>query len=82
MEGDIALVLERDLTHAKHGFVDILRASADALAAIEVWIAASRTGPSASSTRSPTTRPARASSQSLKAAIIGSGNIGTHMKHA
>lgn len=36
LEAEIALVLERDLTHEKHTFVDILRASAYALAAIEV----------------------------------------------
>jgi 2-keto-4-pentenoate hydratase len=36
VEAEIALVLERDLTHDKHTFVDILRASAYALAAIEV----------------------------------------------
>jgi 2-keto-4-pentenoate hydratase len=36
VEAEIALVLERDLTHEKHTFVDILRASAYALAAIEV----------------------------------------------
>ena len=36
VEAEIALVLERDLTHAKHTFADILRASAYALAAIEV----------------------------------------------
>ncbi|TDV09253.1 2-keto-4-pentenoate hydratase [Paraburkholderia caballeronis] len=36
VEAEIALVLERDLTHGKHTFVDILRASAYALAAIEV----------------------------------------------
>jgi 2-keto-4-pentenoate hydratase len=35
-EAEIALVLERDLTHEKHTFVDVLRASAYALAAIEV----------------------------------------------
>ena len=36
VEAEIALVLEHDLTHDKHTFVDILRASAYALAAIEV----------------------------------------------
>ncbi|MFT4067343.1 2-keto-4-pentenoate hydratase [Paraburkholderia sp.] len=36
VEAEIALVLERDLTHEKHTFVDILRASAYALAALEV----------------------------------------------
>ena len=36
VEAEIALVLERDLTFEKHTFVDILRASAYALAAIEV----------------------------------------------
>ena len=36
VEAEIALVLEQDLTHEKHTFVDILRASAYALAAIEV----------------------------------------------
>jgi 2-keto-4-pentenoate hydratase len=36
VEAEIALVLERDLTHEKHTFVDILRASAYALAAIEI----------------------------------------------
>nr|WP_175801103.1 2-keto-4-pentenoate hydratase [Burkholderia anthina] len=36
VEAEIALVLERDLVHEKHTFVDILRASAYALAAIEV----------------------------------------------
>ncbi|HKT93317.1 MAG TPA: 2-keto-4-pentenoate hydratase [Paraburkholderia sp.] len=36
VEAEIALVLERDLTQEKHTFVDILRASAYALAAIEV----------------------------------------------
>jgi 2-keto-4-pentenoate hydratase len=36
VEAEIALVFERDLTHEKHTYVDILRASADALAAIEV----------------------------------------------
>lgn len=36
VEAEIALVLEHDLTHEKHTFVDILRASAYALAAIEV----------------------------------------------
>ncbi|MCP3728661.1 2-keto-4-pentenoate hydratase [Paraburkholderia sp. CNPSo 3272] len=36
VEAEIALVLEHDLTFEKHTFVDILRASAYALAAIEV----------------------------------------------
>jgi 2-keto-4-pentenoate hydratase len=36
VEAEIALVLERDLTQEKHTFVDILNASAYALAAIEV----------------------------------------------
>ncbi|AIO35889.1 2-keto-4-pentenoate hydratase [Burkholderia cenocepacia] len=36
VEAEIALVLERDLTHDRHTFADILRASAYALAAIEV----------------------------------------------
>jgi len=36
VEAEIALVLERDLRHEKHTLVDILRASAYALAAIEV----------------------------------------------
>jgi 2-keto-4-pentenoate hydratase len=36
VEAEIALVLEHDLTHEKHTFVDILRASAYALAAIEI----------------------------------------------
>ncbi|MFX1676690.1 2-keto-4-pentenoate hydratase [Paraburkholderia sp. A2WS-5] len=36
VEAEIALVLEHDLTHEKHTFVDVLRASAYALAAIEV----------------------------------------------
>jgi len=36
VEAEIALVLERDLTHERHTFADILRASAYALAAIEV----------------------------------------------
>ncbi|MFP6559035.1 2-keto-4-pentenoate hydratase [Paraburkholderia sp. B3] len=36
VEAEIALVLEHDLTLGKHTFVDILRASAYALAAIEV----------------------------------------------
>ncbi|AJY15865.1 2-keto-4-pentenoate hydratase [Burkholderia multivorans] len=36
VEAEIALVLERDLTHHRHTFADILRASAYALAAIEV----------------------------------------------
>jgi 2-keto-4-pentenoate hydratase len=36
VEAEIALVLERDLTHDKHTFADILGASAYALAAIEV----------------------------------------------
>ncbi len=36
VEAEIALVLERDLTHEKHTFVDIINASAYALAAIEV----------------------------------------------
>ncbi|MGF6471806.1 2-keto-4-pentenoate hydratase [Paraburkholderia youngii] len=36
VEAEIALVLEHDLTHDKHTFVDVLRASAYALAAIEV----------------------------------------------
>ncbi|WP_310632402.1 2-keto-4-pentenoate hydratase [Paraburkholderia sp.] len=36
VEAEIALVLARDLTHEKHTFVDILNASAYALAAIEI----------------------------------------------
>lgn len=36
VEAEIALVLARDLTHAKHTFADILDATAYALAAIEV----------------------------------------------
>ncbi|TDF64971.1 2-keto-4-pentenoate hydratase [Cupriavidus sp. L7L] len=36
VEAEIALVLEHDLTHAQHTFADILRATAYALAAIEV----------------------------------------------
>lgn len=36
VEAEIALVLERDLTHEQHSFADILSASAYALAAIEV----------------------------------------------
>jgi 2-keto-4-pentenoate hydratase len=36
IEAEIALVLERDLTHEKHTFADIINASAYALAAIEV----------------------------------------------
>ncbi|AKM30244.1 2-keto-4-pentenoate hydratase [Pandoraea faecigallinarum] len=36
VEAEIALVLERDLTHGKHTFADILRATAYAVAAIEV----------------------------------------------
>jgi len=36
VEAEIALVLEHDLTHEKHTFADILRASAFALSAIEV----------------------------------------------
>ena len=36
VEAEIALVLERDLTHEQHTFADILGASAYALAAIEV----------------------------------------------
>jgi 2-keto-4-pentenoate hydratase len=36
VEAEIALVLERDLTHEKHTFIDLLRAAAYALAAIEV----------------------------------------------
>ncbi|CAG2147708.1 2-keto-4-pentenoate hydratase [Cupriavidus numazuensis] len=36
VEAEIALVLEHDLTHERHTFADILRASAYALAAIEV----------------------------------------------
>ena len=36
VEAEIALVLERDLTHAQHTFADIIGASAYALAAIEV----------------------------------------------
>ncbi|GAB3626615.1 2-keto-4-pentenoate hydratase [Pandoraea terrae] len=36
IEAEIALVLEHDLTHEKHTFADVLRASAYALAAIEV----------------------------------------------
>ncbi|MDR8726117.1 2-keto-4-pentenoate hydratase [Burkholderia pseudomultivorans] len=36
VEAEIALVLERDLTHDRHTFADILRASAYALAAIEI----------------------------------------------
>lgn len=36
VEAEIALVLDRDLTHDKHTFADLLRASAYALAAIEV----------------------------------------------
>ncbi|HDR9287839.1 2-keto-4-pentenoate hydratase [Burkholderia multivorans] len=36
VEAEIALVLERDLTHDRHTFADILRATAYALAAIEV----------------------------------------------
>lgn len=36
VEAEIALVLERDLTHAQHTFADIICASAYALAAIEV----------------------------------------------
>lgn len=36
VEAEIALVLERDLTHEKHTFADILRASAYAVAAVEV----------------------------------------------
>lgn len=36
IEAEIALVLERDLTHEKHTFADILAASAYAVAAIEV----------------------------------------------
>lgn len=36
VEAEIALVLEHDLTQEKHSFADILRASAFALAAIEV----------------------------------------------
>lgn len=36
VEAEIALVLERDLTHGKHTFADIISATAYALAAIEV----------------------------------------------
>ncbi|HEM7849301.1 2-keto-4-pentenoate hydratase [Burkholderia multivorans] len=36
VEAEISLVLERDLTHDRHTFADILRATAYALAAIEV----------------------------------------------
>jgi 2-keto-4-pentenoate hydratase len=36
VEAEIALVLEHDLTHEKHTFADVMRASAFALAAIEV----------------------------------------------
>ncbi|WP_321941792.1 2-keto-4-pentenoate hydratase [Paraburkholderia tropica] len=36
VEAEIALVLARDLTHEKHTFIDILNASAYALAAIEI----------------------------------------------
>lgn len=36
VEAEIALVLERDLTHEQHTFADIVRATACALAAIEI----------------------------------------------
>ena len=36
VEAEIALVLERDLIHEKHTFADLIRATAYAVAAIEV----------------------------------------------
>lgn len=56
-EAEVALVLERALDRESLTLPDVIGATAFALPAIEVVAAASPTGASASSTRSPTTPP-------------------------